>query len=129
MERRDKFLAEQKVLRLATVSGDGTPHVVPVWFIYRDGVIYVGTNTRTAKARNVSQTGRAAFCVDEGVRAPLYGVMCQGRARLITGDIGGLAREILLRYFDTMQDESAIQLYEDTDCIIEITPDRMAEWT
>ena len=129
MERRDKFLAEQKVLRLATVSGDGIPHVVPVWFIYRDGIIYIGTNTRTAKAKNISQTGRAAFCVDEGVRAPLYGVMGQGRARLMTGDIGGLAREILLRYFDTMQDESAIQLYEETDCIIEITPNHVTEWT
>ena len=129
MERRDEFLAEQKVLRLATVSGDGMPHVVPVWFVYRDGAIYIGTNTRTAKAKNISQTGRAAFCVDEGVRAPLYGVMGRGRARLMTGDIGGLAREIILRYFDTMQDESAIRLYEETDCIIEITPDHISEWT
>lgn len=129
MKRKDGFLAEQKVLRLATVSGDGTPHVVPVWFMYRDGIIYVGTNTRTAKAKNVSRTGRVAFCVDEGIRSPLYGVMVQGRARLITGDIGGLARDILLRYFDTMQDESAIQLYEDTDCIIEITPEHTVEWS
>ena len=121
-------MAEQKVLRLATISGDGIPHVVPVWFIYRDGVIYIGTSTRTAKAKNIAQTGRAAFCVDEGVRAPLYGVMGQGRARLMTDDIEEMAREIILRYFDTMQDESAIQLYEETDCIIEITPDHMTEW-
>ena len=129
MGRRHEFLTRQKILRLATTAGDGTPHVVPVWFMYRDGAIYVGTNTRTRKAKNISQTGRAAFCVDQGIRQPLYGVMGQGRARLITDHISGLARDILLRYFDTMEDEYATQLYEDTDCIIEIIPDRVAEWT
>lgn len=129
MGRRREFLAGEKVLRLATVSADGTPHVVPVWYMYRDGAVYVGTNTRTAKARNVARTGRAAFCVDEGVHSPLYGVMGRGRARLITDDVGGLARDILLRYFDTMRDGSAAELYRDTDCIIEIVPDGLIEWS
>lgn len=127
MDRRHKFLKEQKMLRLATVSTDGTPHVVPVWYMYTDGMIYVGTNTRTTKARNVERTGRAAFCVDKGIRSPLYGVMGRGRARLVTTDIGRIVRDILLRYFDTM-DESAEKLYQDTDCIIEIFPDDIIEW-
>ena len=129
MDRPHEFLAGQRVLRLATVSDDGSPHVVPVWYMYRDGAVYVGTNTRTAKAKNVARTGRAAFCVDEGIRSPLYGVMARGRARLITKDIGGLARDILLRYFDTMEDESAAELYRDTDCIIEIMPESITEWS
>lgn len=129
MGQPHEFLAEQRVLRLATISDDGFPHVVPVWYMYRDGAVYVGTNTRTAKAKNVARTGRAAFCVDEGIRSPLYGVMVRGRARLITEDIGDMARDILLRYFDTMEDESAAELYRDTDCIIEIIPDHITEWS
>jgi nitroimidazol reductase NimA-like FMN-containing flavoprotein (pyridoxamine 5'-phosphate oxidase superfamily) len=129
MGRPHEFLAEQRVLRLATVSDDGLPHVVPVWYMYREGAVYVGTNTRTTKAKNVARTKRVAFCVDEGIRSPLYGVMGRGRARLITKDIGGMARDILLRYFDSMDDESAAELYRDTDCIIEIIPDHITEWS
>ena len=28
----DKFLRDQKIMRLGTVSKDGVPHVVPVWY-------------------------------------------------------------------------------------------------
>lgn len=124
-----EFLAAQKILRLATISDDGMPHVVPVWYMYRAGIIYVGTNTRTTKAKNVARTGKAAFCVDEGVHSPLYGVMGTGKARLLTKDISNVARDILLRYFDDMDNESAANLYEDTDCIISIIPDYITDWS
>ena len=129
MNRMHEFLAEQKVMRLATVSPDGMPHVVPVWYMYKNGSIYVGTNTRTMKARNVARTGTAAFCVDEGIHSPLYGVMGRGRAHILTDGVEDMARDILLRYFETMQDESAAELFADTDCILEITPHRLTEWS
>ena len=55
--RAEIFLEEQKVLRLATVDGSGEPHVVPVWYLYRNSAVYIGTNTRTIKARNVREAG------------------------------------------------------------------------
>jgi pyridoxamine 5'-phosphate oxidase family protein len=55
--------------RLATVGADGTPHVVPVGWIYnaaRD-TIDVGGNelARTKKFRDVARTGRAAIVIDD----------------------------------------------------------------
>ncbi len=131
MAGRDKFLRSQKILRLATVAGDGTPHIVPVWYMFRAGRFYIGTNTRTKKARNLRGSDRVAFCVDEGVRSPdIFGVAGTGRARLILEGpaVKRIAKRILARYFESMADESARELLDDTDCIIEIIPVRYTGW-
>ena len=42
----DKFLRDQKIMRLGTVSKDGVPHVVPVWYSYDGKKFRIGTNMR-----------------------------------------------------------------------------------
>ncbi|MFB5622003.1 MAG: pyridoxamine 5'-phosphate oxidase family protein, partial [Candidatus Nitrosomaritimum yanchengensis] len=75
MNKRDEFLKSQKVLRLATIGKDKTPHIVPVWYMYSSKKIYIGTNTRTQKVKNIKKNKRVAFCVDVGVNAPnIFGV-------------------------------------------------------
>jgi len=55
--------------RLATVGADGTPHVVPVAFIYnavRDTIDVGGSDlAETKKFRDVARSGRAAIVVDD----------------------------------------------------------------
>jgi pyridoxamine 5'-phosphate oxidase family protein len=55
--------------RLATVGADGTPHVVPVGWIYNAAAdtIDIGGHEleQTKKFRDVSRTGRAAIVVDD----------------------------------------------------------------
>lgn len=130
MSRPLEFLASQKILHLATVGPDMTPHVVPVWYLYENKSIHIGTHTRTIKARNIRRTGRAAFCVDEGINSPLYGVMGRGPARLVTDAeyVISMATKIMSRYFEDVRCESAQELLSDTDCIIVITPERISDW-
>ena len=131
MNRRDEFLKSQKVLRLATIGKDKTAHIVPVWYVYSSKKIYVGTNTRTQKAKNLKKNKRVAFCVDVGINAPnIFGVNGKGKANLILEKtkVKKIATKILLRYFKNMNDKSAIELLEDTDCIIEIIPEKFSTW-
>jgi pyridoxamine 5'-phosphate oxidase family protein len=55
--------------RIATVGSDGTPHVVPVAFIYnavRDTLDLGGHELeRTKKFRDVARSGRAAIVIDD----------------------------------------------------------------
>jgi pyridoxamine 5'-phosphate oxidase family protein len=55
--------------RLATVGADGTPHVVPVGWIYnaaRDAIDIGGYELeRTKKFRDVARSGRAAIVIDD----------------------------------------------------------------
>ena len=131
MSKQTEFLKKQKILHLATVDKTGTPHIVPVWYMYSTNKIYIGTNTKTEKAKNIKTHKKVSFCVDVGVNSPsIFGVMGQGTAKLIkdTDTVSRLAKKILLRYFKDLKNKSAQEILDDTDCIIEIMPKKYAIW-
>lgn len=131
MMKSREFLKSQKILRLATIDPSGNPHIVPVWYMYTNNKFYVGTNTGTEKAKNIKKNPRVSFCIDTGVRSPdIFGVMGIGRARLIlkTEIVESLAKKILRRYFASLKNQSAQQLLDQTDCIIEITTKKTTTW-
>ena len=131
MKKRDEFLKDQKILRLATIGKNKTPHIAPVWYRYSGKKFYIGTNTKTKKAQNVKKNQKVSCCVDVGVNAPnIYGVLVQGNANLITDNskVKIIAKKILSRYFKTLENKSAKELLDDTDCIIEIIPEKFTVW-
>ena len=132
MKKRDEFLRDQKILRLATIGKNKTPHIAPVWYRYSGKKFYIGTNTKTQKVQNVKKNNRVSCCVDVGVNAPnIYGVLVQGNANLITDNskVKIIAKKILLKYFKTLENKSAKELLDDTDCIIEIVPEKFTVWS
>ncbi len=56
--------------------------------------------------------------------------MGQGDANLIleNNKVKTIAKQILLRYFKTLKSKSAKELLDDTDCIIEIIPEKFSVW-
>ncbi len=128
---REKFLKTQKILRLATIDKRGNPHLIPVWYLYYGKKFYIGTNSSTVKIQNLRQNNKVGFCIDEGVHAPnIYGVMGTGKTNLIFEKIKvrRIAKKILLRYFNSLENRSAKNLLKDTDCIIEIIPKKITQW-
>ncbi|HXG03882.1 MAG TPA: pyridoxamine 5'-phosphate oxidase family protein [Candidatus Binatia bacterium] len=81
-----KFLETARVVRLATVSRDGRPHVVPVCHAVEGDQVYIGTDRSGQKVRNIRATGRAALVADHYVDSwkGLRGVSVSGRADLFT---------------------------------------------
>ena len=131
MSKLIEFLKKEKILHLATIDDQNFPHIVPVWYLYSTRKIYVGTNTRTQKAKNIKVHKKVSFCVDVGVSAPnIFGVMGKGTAKLLKEKsiVNRIAKRILLRYFKTLENKSARELLEDTNCIIEITPKEFSNW-
>ena len=131
MKKRDEFLKDQKILRLATIGKNKTPHIAPVWYRYSGKKFYIGTNTKTQKAKNVKKNQKVSCCVDVGINTPnIYGVLVQGNANLILDNskVKVIAKKILLKYFKTLENKSAKELLDDTDCIIEIVPEKFTVW-
>lgn len=64
----DEFLAEERVVRLATLDEDGWPAVVPLWFVWREGEgeLWVWNLTRSKRTRRMHEGTRCAFTVDAG---------------------------------------------------------------
>jgi nitroimidazol reductase NimA-like FMN-containing flavoprotein (pyridoxamine 5'-phosphate oxidase superfamily) len=70
----ERFLMRNEFGRLATVCPDGTPHVVPVCYIYRAGRFFVATDYETRKYRNLLTNKKVALVVD--VYKPGRGIRC-----------------------------------------------------
>jgi len=131
MNKRDEFLKTQKILRLSTIGKNNFPHITPVWYMFSGEKIYIGTDTKSQKIKNIQKNNHVSFCVDVGVNSPdIYGVMGKGIANLILEmpKTKTIAKKILLKYFKTLENKSAKQLLEDTECIIEIIPQKFSTW-
>ena len=125
-----EFLKKQKILHLATLDKMNNPHIVPVWYMF-NSKLYIGTNSKTKKAKNIRNNSKVSFCVDVGINSPdIFGVMGQGNAKLIRekNEVSKIEKRILLRYFKTLNNKSAQELLEETDCIIEIRPKKYSVW-
>ena len=55
------ILRRAMVARIATVSCNGRPHVNPLYFVYGNGKIYLGTTDRTLAALNVKADPRVTI--------------------------------------------------------------------
>ena len=58
-----RILDDAKVASIATVKDSGTPHVVPVSFIYYQGIIYVNSNRKSIRFRNHIRNNRVALTI------------------------------------------------------------------
>ncbi|HZD11087.1 MAG TPA: pyridoxamine 5'-phosphate oxidase family protein [Candidatus Binatia bacterium] len=50
---------------IATVRGDGRPHLVPVWFVWLDGKIYFATGINTQKFVNLRANQNVALALPD----------------------------------------------------------------
>lgn len=80
------FLSEgARVLQLATLGRDGSPHQAPMWFTMDDGKIVFRSFTKSQKIVNLMRDPRLSVLVEAGdAYAQLQGVMIQGTATLVT---------------------------------------------
>ncbi|MGH8998803.1 MAG: PPOX class F420-dependent oxidoreductase [Acidimicrobiia bacterium] len=75
------FMAEgTRTAKLATVRGDGRPHVAPIWFVFDDdGTIAFNTGRDTVKGTALRRDPRVTLCVDDD-QPPFAFVMVEGTA-------------------------------------------------
>lgn len=83
-EEITQFLTEQRVATLATVSADGQPHLVAMWYAVLDGILWFETKAKSQKAVNLRRDGRVTVMVETGnTYDTLRGVALEGRAVIV----------------------------------------------
>src|SRR5258706_3109464 len=76
---RDAFLAEERTCRVASLGGDGSPHVTPLWFVWDGEALWLNSLTRSQRWTDLERDPRVAVVVDAGVGyAELRGVEIRG---------------------------------------------------
>jgi PPOX class probable F420-dependent enzyme len=111
MSRRDQitmsadelaaFLDEQRTVICATNGRDGWPHLMPLWYVVRDGDIWAWTYAKSQKVRNLERDPRATLQIEAGEQyAELRGVMLETTVEIVAGTelVAGLGAELLGRY-------------------------------
>ena len=63
-----EFLAEHKIVSVATSGPNGRPHLVPLWYVPNDdGTLTGWTFAKSQKAKNLERDPRATIQVEDGV--------------------------------------------------------------
>ncbi|MFA5892144.1 MAG: pyridoxamine 5'-phosphate oxidase family protein [Actinomycetota bacterium] len=62
----DALMDAAKTLHAGTVSPKGMPHVAPLWFVWRDGEIWINSLRRSRRGRDLTAGSPVSLCVDAG---------------------------------------------------------------
>lgn len=60
------FLEEERTTVCATNGRDGFPHLMPLWYVVRDGDVWAWTFAKSQKVRNLERDPRATLQVEAG---------------------------------------------------------------
>lgn len=77
------FLETQPHAILATIRGDGSPQVSPVWFRWQHPRVLMSSMAHTAKIANVRRDPRVVVCIDDPDRGAYVSIA--GTCELIEG--------------------------------------------
>lgn len=94
MNRRDQirmspeeiraFLDQQRTAAVATIGGDGFPHVVAMWYVPTEDALAFWTYAKSQKAINLRRDPRLTCLVEAGeAYGELRGVQIKGRAEIV----------------------------------------------
>jgi hypothetical protein len=104
------FIADQRVVTCATVGRDGWPHLMPLWFVVREGECWAWTYAKSQKVRNLERDARCTLQLEAGdTYDQLRGVMlkCECCIHRDLAVVTGVGAEIAQRYGGADLDEQA----------------------
>ena len=106
------LLSQTRICVLATTGPGHSPHAVPMWYRYQDGIITILSSRTSQKCRNVERTGEAMVVVDTR-EPPYYAVMVKGNAEIGPGLNREEEYELVLRYLGKDRVDAYLTQYEE----------------
>jgi PPOX class probable F420-dependent enzyme len=128
------FLAEQRVVTCASNGPGGWPHVMPLWYVLRDGEIWVWTYAKSQKTMNLERDPRATLTLEDGEQYDeLRGVMIEAQTAIHheTELVALVGAQIFKRYGAGAVGEEFIEVVRAQAAkrvALQFTPQRTATW-
>src|SRR5512139_146603 len=123
------FFGQALFARLGTVNEDGTIHIAPVFFKYKDGQFLIATQEPSRKIRNIKRNNNVTILIDT-TDVPFKGAIVYGVAQLDYEDVIPKRAAIFERRLSREDAETyARRLAGKWRCvIIRVTPVRIASF-
>jgi PPOX class probable F420-dependent enzyme len=133
-EERLAMLGEERVVVVTSLGPRGWPHSMPMWFVVRDGDIWIWTYDSSQKVRNLERDPRATLLIEAGgAYEELRGVMIEAEAEIEPDPeaVVALGRLLGARYGDGTGGEEAEAALRAQACkrvAIHFRPVRTVTW-
>jgi PPOX class probable F420-dependent enzyme len=131
-----QLIDTERTVVVSTLGPRGWPHLMPLWYVPRDGEIWVWTYAKSQKVKNLERDPRATLLIETGVEyGELRGVQIEAEAELIRDvePIVEFAKELTIRYGDGIESvegdaAAALQAQAPKRVAIHFHPSRVASW-
>ncbi|MDQ6641816.1 MAG: pyridoxamine 5'-phosphate oxidase family protein [Actinomycetota bacterium] len=130
-----EFLACSMKVQVATIGGEGEPHLTTLFYVVDDGRIAFWTYGRSQKVRNLRRDPRISCLVEDGDDYfELRGVSITGRARLVEeyDEIHRIGTLVAVRMADGADlGELGAELVREQAAkrvAVVVEPDKVASW-
>jgi PPOX class probable F420-dependent enzyme len=135
-DEQRELLDSERVVTVATHGPRGWPHLMPMWYVVREGRIWAWTYAKSQKVRNLERDARATLLVETGHEySELRGVQIEAEAH-IHRDLDVVfefAKELTVRYaegIESVEGDAAegLKAQAPKRVAIEFEPKRVATW-
>jgi general stress protein 26 len=130
------LLESERVVVVGSHGPRGWPHLMPVWYVLRDGIVWVWTYAKAQKVRNLESDARATLLIETGVEyTELRGLMIEAEAELHREQevVLEFGKELAVRYSEGIESVegdavSALEAQAAKRVAISFQPRRIATW-
>lgn len=134
-EQRE-LLDTERVVVVSSLGPRGWPHSMPMWFVLREGEIWVWSYAKAQKVRNLERDRRATLLVETGTEyVELRGIQIEAEAEIIRDPetVLEFGHELSVRYaegIDSIEGDAAAALAAQAAkrVAIRFEPRRVASW-
>ncbi|HEY3265001.1 MAG TPA: pyridoxamine 5'-phosphate oxidase family protein [Actinomycetota bacterium] len=122
------------VANVGTLNRDGSPHVVPLWFVWPDDAIYLSTRHPSRTWSNARREPRISIAIDVGrAWTELAGVSILGRAEAVPAEHPGMRRPISAwheKYRSLLSGDAFARFAEEVPSLVflRVEPGRIRSW-
>ncbi len=129
------LIESERIVVVSTLGPRGWPHSMPLWYVPRDGEIWIYTYAKSQKVRNLDRDPRATLLLETGHEyGELRGVEIEAEAEIHRDSetVFELAKDLTSRYAGGAQvDEAAaeaLRAQARKRVAVRFEPKRVATW-
>ena len=134
-DEQRELVDSERIVIVSSLGPRGWPHSMPLWYVPRDGEIWIYTYAKSQKVKNLERDPRATLLVETGHEyAELRGVEIEAEAEVHRDldTVFELAKELTSRYAGGAQVDDAaaeaLRAQAQKRVAIRFEPRRVATW-
>jgi PPOX class probable F420-dependent enzyme len=135
-DEQRELLESERVVIVSSLGRNGWPHSMPMWYLVRDGEMWVWTYAKSQKVRNLERDPRATLLVETGHEyTELRGVMIEAEAEIHRDleTVSEFGKQLTVRYSEGISSvegdaAAALEAQAAKRVAIDFHPRRVATW-